>query len=149
MAESTASLSEPQTPANEGSSEVATGLDAGADTFSLRHLGPRDEDIAGMLRQLGLDKDHVPKVEYVNSRLAELTGWQSRGVPGYLPAKAFFACLARRQFPTTIVIRPKEKLEYLPEPDIFHDVFGHVPLHCDPVFAEFAFLWVPSQGVTL
>ena len=89
------------------------------------------------VRQLGLDKDHVPKVEYVNSRLAELTGWQSRGVPGYLPAKAFFACLAKRQFPTTIVIRPKEKLEYLPEPDIFHDVFGHVPLHCDPVFAEF------------
>lgn len=89
------------------------------------------------VRRLGLDRDHVPKVEYVNSRLAELTGWQSRGVPGYLPAKAFFACLAKRQFPTTIVIRPKEKLEYLPEPDIFHDVFGHVPLHCDPVFAEF------------
>lgn len=89
------------------------------------------------VRQLGLDKDHVPKVSYVNSRLAELTGWQSRGVPGYLPAKAFFACLAKRQFPTTIVIRPKEKLEYLPEPDIFHDVFGHVPLHADPVFAEF------------
>lgn len=89
------------------------------------------------VRLLGLDKDHVPKVEYVNSRLASLTGWQSRGVPGYLPAKAFFACLAKRQFPTTIVIRPKEKLEYLPEPDIFHDVFGHVPLHCDPVFAEF------------
>lgn len=89
------------------------------------------------VRRLGLDKDHVPKVSYVNSRLAELTGWQSRPVPGYLPAKAFFACLARRQFPTTVVIRPKEKLEYLPEPDIFHDVFGHVPLHCDPVFAEF------------
>ncbi|HZW10143.1 MAG TPA: phenylalanine 4-monooxygenase [Phycisphaerales bacterium] len=89
------------------------------------------------VRRLGLDKDHVPKVSYVNSRLAELTGWQSRGVPGYLPAKAFFACLARRQFPTTIVIRPKEQLEYLPEPDIFHDVFGHVPLHADPVFAEF------------
>ncbi len=89
------------------------------------------------VRKLGLDEDHVPKVEYVNSRLAALTGWQSRPVPGYLPAKAFFACLAKRQFPTTIVIRPKEMLEYLPEPDIFHDVFGHVPLHCDPVFAEF------------
>ncbi|MDQ7014396.1 MAG: phenylalanine 4-monooxygenase [Planctomycetota bacterium] len=89
------------------------------------------------VRKLGLDEDHVPKVEYVNSRLAALTGWQSRPVPGYLPAKAFFACLAKRQFPTTIVIRPKEMLDYLPEPDIFHDVFGHVPLHCDPVFAEF------------
>lgn len=91
--------------------------------------------LAGV-RQLGLDKDHVPKVSYVNSRLAQLTGWQSRGVPGYLPAKAFFACLARRQFPTTIVIRPKEQLEYLPEPDIFHDVFGHVPLHAHAVFAD-------------
>ncbi len=89
------------------------------------------------VRALGLDKDRVPKVEYVNSRLASLTGWQSRGVPGFLPAKAFFACLAQRKFPTTVVIRPREKLDYLPEPDIFHDVFGHVPLHCDPVFAEF------------
>lgn len=89
------------------------------------------------VRALGLDKDRVPRVEYVNSQLAKLTGWQSRGVPGFLPAKAFFACLSQRKFPTTVVIRPREKLDYLPEPDIFHDVFGHVPLHCDPVFAEF------------
>jgi phenylalanine-4-hydroxylase len=73
----------------------------------------------------------------INEFLRPLTGWQSRGVPGYLPAKAFFACLARREFPTTIVVRPKDKMDYLPEPDIFHDVFGHVPLHADPVFAEF------------
>jgi phenylalanine-4-hydroxylase len=66
-----------------------------------------------------------------------LTGWQSKAVPGYLPAKAFFACLARREFPTTIVIRPKESIDYLPEPDIFHDIFGHVPLHADPTFADF------------
>jgi phenylalanine-4-hydroxylase len=66
-----------------------------------------------------------------------LTRWQSRAVPGYLPPKAFFACLARREFPTTIVIRPKQSIDYLPEPDIFHDIFGHVPLHADPVFADF------------
>ncbi len=89
------------------------------------------------VRALGLDEDHVPRVSYVNSQLSRLTGWQSKPVPGYLPAKAFFACLAKRQFPTTIVIRPRELIDYLPEPDIFHDVFGHVPLHCDPVFAEF------------
>ncbi|MCP4796869.1 MAG: phenylalanine 4-monooxygenase, partial [Phycisphaeraceae bacterium] len=47
------------------------------------------------------------------------------------------ACLAERSFPTTIVIRSKEAIDYLPEPDIFHDVFGHVPLHADPVFADF------------
>ena len=95
-----------------------------------------DVFLAGV-RALGLDKDHVPKVSYVNSQLSKLTGWQSKPVPGYLPAKAFFACLAKRQFPTTVVIRPREFIDYLPEPDIFHDVFGHVPLHCDPVFAEF------------
>lgn len=73
----------------------------------------------------------------INEYLRPLTGWQSRGVPGYLPAKAFFSCLSRREFPSTIVIRPKEQMDYLPEPDIFHDVFGHVPLHADPVFADF------------
>ncbi|MEM1330670.1 MAG: phenylalanine 4-monooxygenase [Planctomycetota bacterium] len=76
-------------------------------------------------------------VKGINEYLRPLTGWQSRAVPGYLPAKAFFSCLARREFPTTIVVRPKDKMDYLPEPDIFHDVFGHVPLHADPVFAEF------------
>ncbi len=86
---------------------------------------------------LGFDQHRVPRLEDVNARLGPLTGWQSRGVPGYLPAKSFFACLAKREFPTTIVIRPQEHLEYLPEPDIFHDVFGHVPLHADPVFADF------------
>ncbi len=73
----------------------------------------------------------------INEYLKELTGWASHGVPGYLPAKAFFACLSRREFPSTIVVRPEDKMDYLPEPDIFHDVFGHVPLHADPVFADF------------
>jgi phenylalanine-4-hydroxylase len=85
-------------------------------------------------------RDHIPYLEgskSVNHFLEKLTGWQSRAVPGYLPAKAFFACLARREFPTTVVIRPKESLDYLPEPDIFHDIFGHVPLHADPIFADF------------
>jgi phenylalanine-4-hydroxylase len=58
-------------------------------------------------------------------------------VPGYLPAKSFFAFLAQRHFPTTITVRPKTSMDYLPEPDIIHDVFGHVPLHADPVFADF------------
>ncbi len=89
------------------------------------------------LEAIGLPSDRVPELASINGNLARLTGWQSRAVPGYLPAKAFFACLARREFPTTITIRPKELLDYLPEPDIFHDIFGHVPLHADPVFAEF------------
>lgn len=81
--------------------------------------------------------DASREVTGINEYLRPLTGWQSRAVPGYLPAKAFFSCLARREFPTTIVVRPRDKMDYLPEPDIFHDVFGHVPLHADPVFAEF------------
>ncbi|MCW5755768.1 MAG: phenylalanine 4-monooxygenase [Phycisphaeraceae bacterium] len=89
------------------------------------------------MRAIGLPADAVPAVANINNNLARLTGWASRPVPGYLPAKAFFACLAKRQFPTTITIRPKRLLNYLPEPDIFHDIFGHVPLHADPVFAEF------------
>jgi len=76
-------------------------------------------------------------IKGINEYLRPLTGWQSNGVPGYLPAKAFFACLAKREFPTTITIRPIDRMDYLPEPDIFHDVFGHVPLHADTVFAEF------------
>ncbi|MSR44210.1 MAG: phenylalanine 4-monooxygenase [Phycisphaerales bacterium] len=91
-------------------------------------------------RSIRLVRDHIPHLdgpESINLYLKKLTGWQSRGVPGYLPAKAFFACLARREFPTTVVIRPKESLDYLPEPDVFHDIFGHVPLHADPTFADF------------
>ena len=89
------------------------------------------------IRAINLVRERVPNLNEVNAFLKPLTGWQSRPVPGYLPAKAFFTCLSRREFPTTITVRPKDRIEYLPEPDIFHDIFGHVPLHADPVFAEF------------
>ena len=89
------------------------------------------------MRAINLRPDSVPKLSEINSRLAPLTGWSSHGVPGYLPAKAFFAYLAQRKFPTTITVRPKTSMDYLPEPDIIHDVFGHVPLHADPIFADF------------
>lgn len=86
---------------------------------------------------INLRNDQVPNLDEVNANLKPMTGWQSYGVPGYLPAKAFFAFLAQRRFPTTISVRPKTSMDYLPEPDIIHDVFGHVPLHADPVFADF------------
>ncbi|HWA54631.1 MAG TPA: phenylalanine 4-monooxygenase [Solirubrobacterales bacterium] len=88
-------------------------------------------------KAINLRPDRVPPLSDVNSRLKALTGWSSHGVPGYLPAKCFFAFLAHRQFPTTITVRPKAQMNYLPEPDIIHDVFGHVPLHADPTFADF------------
>jgi len=89
------------------------------------------------MKVINLRQDQVPNLDEVNANLKPMTGWQSYGVPGYLPAKAFFAFLAQRRFPTTISVRPKTSMDYLPEPDIIHDVFGHVPLHADPVFADF------------
>ena len=88
-------------------------------------------------RTIGLSPDHVPHLQGVNALLEPLTGWNAVPVSGFIPAHEFFLCLAGRRFPTTIIVRPKEQLEYLPEPDIFHDVFGHVPLHAEPVFADF------------
>jgi phenylalanine-4-hydroxylase len=86
---------------------------------------------------IGLHPDRVPDLDDVNARLAARTGWSALAVAGFIPAGQFFACLAARRFPTTVTVRPRAQLDYLPEPDIFHDVFGHVPLHADPVFADF------------
>ncbi|MDP9143951.1 MAG: phenylalanine 4-monooxygenase [Actinomycetota bacterium] len=89
------------------------------------------------LDAIGLREDRVPDLDDVNRRLAPRTGWRAIPVDGFLPAGEFFASLARREFPTTVTVRPPDQLEYLPEPDIFHDVFGHVPLHANPAFADF------------
>jgi phenylalanine-4-hydroxylase len=86
---------------------------------------------------IGLRPDAVPDLDDVNRRLAARTGWSAVPVVGFIPARRFFECLAERRFPTTVIVRSREQLDYLPEPDIFHDVFGHVPLHADPVFADF------------
>jgi phenylalanine-4-hydroxylase len=86
---------------------------------------------------IGLNPHVVPDLTDVNALLDPLTGWNAVPVSGFIPARAFFQCLSQRRFPTTISIRPKNQLDYLPEPDIFHDVFGHVPLHSDPRFADF------------
>ena len=73
----------------------------------------------------------------ISARLEPRTGWNSTPVSGFLPAPAFFEMLAARNFPTTTWLRSRESLEYTPEPDIFHDVFGHVPMHAHKVFADF------------
>ena len=72
----------------------------------------------------------------VNRRLQPLTGFQAKPVSGYVPGFIFFDCLRRREFPTTITIRPVDRMDYLPEPDIFHDVAGHVPMHTERPFAD-------------
>ncbi len=85
---------------------------------------------------LNLPPGRIPRLAEVNERLAPLTGFQARAVSGYVPAFLFFDCLRRREFPTTITIRPADKLDYLPEPDIFHDIAGHVPMHTQRAFAD-------------
>lgn len=94
-----------------------------------------EQFIAGV-RNLCFDPERVPRLEDINSFLSPLTGFKARAVSGYIPAFLFFDCLRRREFPTTITIRRGDKLDYLPEPDIFHDVAGHVPMHTDRAFAE-------------
>lgn len=88
-------------------------------------------------RNIGLRQDVIPDLAQVNTLLAPRTGWNATPVSGYLPAAAFFEMIAARRFPTTTTLRTRESLEYIPEPDIFHDVFGHVPMHAHPVFADF------------
>jgi phenylalanine-4-hydroxylase len=85
---------------------------------------------------LCLDPKRIPKLDDVNRFLRPLTGFQAKAVSGYIPAFLFFDCLRNREFPTTITIRRLDALDYLPEPDIFHDIAGHVPMHTDKHFAE-------------
>jgi len=87
--------------------------------------------------KIGLKQEVLPNLREVSKRLQPLTGWQSTPVSGFLPADAFFEMLAARMFPTTTWIRSRESMGYTPEPDIFHDVFGHVPMHAHPVFGNF------------
>ncbi|MDQ3556652.1 MAG: phenylalanine 4-monooxygenase [Gemmatimonadota bacterium] len=86
---------------------------------------------------IGLRPDRVPDLAETNARLEPRTGWNAVPVNGFIPAHQFFVLLSQRRFPTTIIVRPRTQIDYLPEPDIFHDVFGHVPLHADPMFADF------------
>jgi phenylalanine-4-hydroxylase len=87
------------------------------------------------LASLFLDQERVPRIDDVNRFMQGLTGFRARPVSGYVPSYVFFDCLRRREFPTTVTVRDAGSLEYLPEPDIFHDIAGHVPMHTDPDFA--------------
>jgi len=89
----------------------------------------------GMAR-LCLDPERIPRLEDVNRFMKPLTGFRARAVSGYVPAYVFFDSLRRREFPTTVTIRDGQVLDYLPEPDIFHDIAGHVPMHTDRAFAD-------------
>jgi phenylalanine-4-hydroxylase len=88
------------------------------------------------LRALELDQ-RIPRFDEASRVLRRATGWEIVAVPGLIPERNFFAHLAQRRFPVTTWLRTPEEIDYLSEPDVFHDFFGHVPLLCDPVFADF------------
>ena len=94
-----------------------------------------DEFIAAV-QNLGAP-ERIPRLDAISERLLKATGWQIVGVPGLIPEEAFFALLAERKFPVTDWIRKPEEFDYIVEPDIFHDLFGHVPLLFDPTFADY------------
>jgi phenylalanine-4-hydroxylase len=98
-----------------------------------RYANPRFLEGIG---SLCLDATRVPRLADVNRFLSPLTGFKAKPVSGYVPSYQFFDCLRNREFPTTITIRDAQSLDYLPEPDIFHDIAGHVPMHTDRAFAD-------------
>jgi phenylalanine-4-hydroxylase len=89
------------------------------------------------LDALDLHRGGIPAFERINEELNRLTGWSVVAVPGLVPDAVFFEHLANRRFPAGRFIRQPDQLDYLQEPDVFHDVFGHVPMLTDPVFADY------------
>ncbi len=93
------------------------------------------------LDRLNLPKDRIPQLHEVNRVLAETTGWQVAQVPALINFDKFFDLLANKQFPVATFIRTPEEFDYLQEPDIFHEIFGHCPLLTNPNFAHFTHVY--------
>lgn len=88
-------------------------------------------------QRFGMAADAIPRFDDINAILAGTTGWKIVAVEGLLPELTFFEHLANRRFPVTWWIRKPEQIDYIAEPDLFHDLFGHVPLLLEPVFADY------------
>ncbi len=89
------------------------------------------------LEALNLHRGGIPDFQTISDELEALTGWRVVAVPGLVPDDVFFEHLANRRFPAGNFIRRPDQLDYIQEPDVFHDVFGHVPMLTDPVFADY------------
>ena len=89
------------------------------------------------LNVLHLSRPGIPNFEELSEKLKKLTGWRVVAVPGLVPDEVFFEHLANRRFVAGRFIRRPDQIDYLQEPDVFHDLFGHVPLLSDPVFADY------------
>lgn len=99
--------------------------------------GRASREFLAQQEAMGMSPDRIPKFDELNQSLRKATGWELIGVEGLLPELTFFEHLANRRFPVTWWIRKPEQLDYLSEPDLFHDLFGHVPLLMNPVFADY------------
>lgn len=95
------------------------------------------EEYLDGLAVLGIGAEGIPNFEEMNAHLNRATGWEVVAVHGLIPSRPFFQMLANRQFPAGTFIRTREQLDYLEEPDIFHDVFGHIPLLTNPAYADY------------
>ncbi len=100
-------------------------------------VGRASDEFLRTQEAMGMTPDRIPKYDDLNRMLRKATGWELVGVEGLLPELTFFDHLANRRFPVTWWIRKPEQLDYLAEPDLFHDLFGHVPLLMNPVFADY------------
>lgn len=89
------------------------------------------------LNKIQFHAHRIPEFTFTNTLLAQSTGWQIQAVPGIIPDKDFFMLLNEKKFPATCWLRDMSQLNYIEQPDMFHDVFGHVPLLTDPHFCEF------------
>ncbi len=99
--------------------------------------GRASSEFLDAMAAMEMSPDRIPKFDELNPILRKATGWELIGVEGLLPELAFFDHLANRRFPVTWWIRKPEQMDYLSEPDLFHDLFGHVPLLMNPVFADY------------
>jgi len=99
--------------------------------------GRATEEFRAGLGRFAMESDRIPDFRSLNEVLASATRWRVVAVPGLVPDEVFFAHLAARRFPAARFIRRRAQFDYLEEPDIFHDVFGHVPMLLDPDFADF------------
>jgi phenylalanine-4-hydroxylase len=99
--------------------------------------GRADQAFMDGLKALDLGKGGIPHFERMSDELEALTGWRVVAVPGLVPDEVFFDHLANRRFPAGNFIRKANQLDYIQEPDVFHDVFGHVPMLSNPVFADY------------
>ena len=89
------------------------------------------------LDALAMSSDRIPDIDSINRRLAKLTGWRAIPVEGFEDPRSFYSMLARKEFPIGCFIRDSKDLSYTPAPDVFHDLYGHIPFFVDTAYANF------------